>query len=60
MSIALGIAFLSWLTEMTQIRKIDSLLYFKGIIDKTKVLVNSINENKYKENDFKIVVSIIN
>lgn len=50
---------MSWLIEMTQIRKIDNLLYFKGIIDKTNILVNSINENKYKENDFKIVVSII-
>lgn len=46
---------------MTQIRRIDNLLYFKGIIDKTKVLVNSINENKYKENDkkFYIMLSII-
>ncbi len=49
-----------WLTEMTQIRKVDNLLYFKGIIEKTKVLVNSINEDKYKENDFKIIVSILN
>ena len=49
-----------WLTEMTQIRKVDNLLYFKGIIEKTKILVNSINEDKYKENDFKIIVSILN
>ena len=49
---------MSWLTEMTQIRIIYNLLSFKGIIDKTKVLVNSINENEYKENDFKIVVLI--
>lgn len=45
---------------MTQIRKVDNLLYFKGIIEKTKILVNSINEDKYKENDFKIIVSILN
>ncbi len=44
---------------MTQIRKTDNLLYFKGIIEKTKVLVNFINEDKYKENDFKIIVSIL-
>ena len=49
-----------WLTEMTQIRKVDNLLYFKGIIEKTKILVNSINEDKYKESDFKIIVSILN
>lgn len=49
-----------WLTEMTQIRKVDNLLYFKGIIEKAKILVNSINEDKYKENDFKIIVSILN
>lgn len=49
-----------WLTKMTQIRKVDNLLYFKGIIEKTKVLVNSINEDKYKENDFKIIVSMLN
>ena len=49
-----------WLTEMTQIRKVDNLLYFKGIIEKTKILVNSINEDKYKENYFKIIVSILN
>ena len=45
---------------MTQIRKVDNLLYFKEIVEKTKVLVNSINEDKYKENDFKIIVSILN
>ena len=45
---------------MTQIRKVDNLLYFKEIIEKTKILVNSINEDKYKENDFKIIVSILN
>lgn len=49
-----------WLIEMTQIRKVDNLLYFKGIIEKTKVLVNFINEDNYKENDFKIIVSILN
>ena len=45
---------------MTQIRKVDNLLYFKGIVEKTKVLVSSINKDKYKENDFKIIVSILN
>ena len=49
---------MSWLTKMTQIRRIDNLLYFKGKLESKCIKLNKVKTLDF-DNDFKITISII-
>lgn len=47
--------YMPWLTEMTQIRKINNLLYFKGKLESNYVKLNKVKMLDF-DNDFNIII----